>query len=537
MKRLRGLVLAVALPLAGCNRAPQTASAPPADNPDSAPAAADTAAPRAPSSVIPNAPVLFSPEKGRLVSSEDVPLLEQIDRENTRVVAAALPSIVRITATRPVDPHLRLFGNDLPFQLPFGPNNHHYAPSNDTAYGSGIVLSHDGYILTNEHVIEDSNLLQVQLADKRLFTARVVASDDLVDVAILKIDAAGLQPLPWGDSDRVQVGEQVFAIGNPFDLDDSVSKGIVSAKGRNLPESPLDGPHYEDYIQTDAAINPGNSGGALINIRGELVGLNAAIASTTRVNMGIGFAIPSNLVRYAVEGLLKQGRLVRGYLGVVLPVSVDDGVIDQLNIKSSEGAFLAGIYPGSPADKAKLRAFDFITSVDGHKIDSEAGLRLIVAQVPAGKQVRVDFVRDGKPQSTLVRISDPPADEEAQNDTAPALGNPPPDDGKGAEASVLAGLQVTDLNDKTRQKFGIDRLVTAGVVVIGVQEGSPADLKGIERGNVIETASVDRGSTQPIDTAHDFAAVSTRLKPDQAVALLVHDRDKASIVYLAPSPR
>ena len=527
MKRLSGLALLFAFALSGCNRAPKTAQAPhevPPPEPTREAASTQGAA------------VDFTPETGSLLSAQEVPLLDQINRENARVVGAALPSIVRITATRPIDPHVKLFGNELPFQFPFGSGQRHYAPSTDTAYGSGVVISRDGYILTNAHVIEDSNLLEVQLNDKRSFTARVVASDDLVDVAVLKIDATGLRPLPWSDSDHVEVGEQVFAIGNPFDLDDSVSKGIVSAKGRNLPESPLDGPHYEDYIQTDAAINPGNSGGALINIHGELIGLNAAIASTTRVNMGIGFAIPSNLVRYAVEGLLKEGHLVRGYLGVLLPESVDDGVVSQLNLKSSEGAFLAGIRPGSPAEKAKLHAFDFVTAVDGHKIDSEAGLRLVVAQVPVGKQVRVDFVRDGKAQSTTVQISDPPADDEMTSVTTPVLDGRPSGEDKGIESSVtnvLGGIQVGDLNDKLRQKYGVDNLVTSGVVVTAVQEGSLADLKGVERGNVIESASVIPGSTQNVATTRDFAALGGSLKPGQGVALLVHDRDKPRIVYLA----
>jgi serine protease Do len=524
MKWTLGLVVAASLALAGCNRAPAPA-AETRDVPSAPDQKRDDAAP---------APVPFTAQTGGLVAPGQVPLLEQINRENTRVVAAAMPSIVRITATRPADPHaLRLFGNA--FQLPFGPGAHRYEPSNDTSYGSGVVLSRDGYILTNEHVIEDSSLLEVQLADKRSFTARVVAADDVVDVAILKIDAGALRPLPWGDSERVQVGEQVFAIGNPFDLDDSVSKGIVSAKGRNLPDSSLDGPHYEDYIQTDAAINPGNSGGALINIRGELIGLNAAIASTSRMSMGIGFAIPSNLVRYAVEGLLKEGHLVRGYLGVILPVSVDEGVGGQLELKSSEGAFLAGIRPGSPADKAKLGAWDFVTAVDGHKVDSEAALALVVAQVPVGKEVRVDFVRNGKPQSALVKISDPPPDDQA--DAAPDSAPNAASASLPFSGNVLGGVQVAELNDKSRQKFGVDALVTSGVVVTGVQEGSVADLKGIARGNVIESASVDRGSTELVATPKDFSTISDRLKPSDAVALLVHERQGDSILYLAPPAR
>jgi serine protease Do len=534
MKRLFSLSLIPLLALSGCNRAPE-AEPPAAPRVPAPPADADTTA-----EVAPNASVDFKPEKGSLISSEQVPLLEQINRENALVVGAAMPSIVRITATRPIDPRMKFFGSEIPFQLPFGSGQRRYAPSNDTAYGSGVVISKDGYVLTNNHVIEDSNILEVQLADKRMFPARVVAADDLVDVAILKIDATGLKPLPWGNSDRVQVGEQVFAIGNPFDLTDSVSKGIVSAKGRNLPDSPDDQDHYEDYIQTDAAINPGNSGGALIDIHGRLIGLNAAIASTTRVNMGIGFAIPSNLVRYAVQDLLKEGHLIRGYLGVILPDSVDDGVVSQLDLKSSEGAFLAGIQPGSPAEKANLHAFDFITAVDGHKIDSEADLRLVVAQVPIGKQVSVDYVRDGKPETTRVQIAEIPRDNQENFNPGNPQGNEEPGSGDGKEprdlGNVLSGLQVTDLTDKTRQKFGVENLVTSGVVVNGVQQGSVADEKGIERGDVIVSASVKRGTTQPVASSKDFSTLSGGLKPDQGVVLLVHDHDKGnSFVYLAPA--
>ncbi len=538
MKRLLRLALVSAVALSGCNRTPQNSVETRGISSSPAMPAAPVAAP-----AVPSMPVAFTPETGRLLSPQEVPLLEQINHENTRIVAAAMPSIVRIIASRPSDPRVRLFGNEIPFQLPFGTGQRRTIQPPDTAYGSGVVISKDGYILTNDHVVEEANLLEVQLGDKRTFNARLVAADDLVDVAILKIDAADLPPLPWGDSDKVQVGEQVFAIGNPFDLGASVSKGIVSAKGRNLPVSPTELAHYEDYIQTDAAINPGNSGGALLNIHGELIGLNAAIASTTRVNMGIGFAIPSNLVRYAVEGLLKEGRLVRGYLGVILPDSVDDGVISQLNLKSSQGAFLAAIQPDSPAEKAKLKPFDFVTGVDGHKIDSEADLRLVVAQIPIGKEVKVDFMRAGKSLSTTVQITETKSEDQVglnpenapeSGDQFPASAAPP-----ASTANVLNGVQVVDLNDKARQKFGIENLVTAGVIVNAVQAGSAADVKGIQRGDVLESAAINHGSTQSLATPKDFSTLSDSLKPDEGVVLLVHERDKGgnSFVYLAPATK
>jgi serine protease Do len=362
----------------------------------------------------------------------------------------------------------------------------------------------------------------------------------------LKIAASGLPAIPWGDSDKVEVGQQVFAIGNPFDLDDSVSKGIVSAKGRDLPDSDS----YEDFIQTDAAINVGNSGGALINIHGELIGINSAIASFTRGNEGVGFSIPSNLVRFAVDALLKDGRLVRGYLGVRLPTKIDGGVAQLLGLDSNHGALLAGIQRSSPADAARLRPVDFITEVDGHRIDSVTQLRLVVAQIPIGKEVMVDYIRGGTTKTATVKIAelpkepteealppDPGADVSATNDPAPAA----PEQ---SVTHVLSGVQVTDLTDKTRQKFGVDDSVTSGVVITDVQEGSPADVRGLLRGDVIEIACAQKGSIQPLAKAGDFVGLTKNLKADQSVVLLVHhgrtsgQEDKSSsFVCLAPTPK
>jgi serine protease Do len=480
-------------------------------------------------------PEAFTPQTRALVSSDEVPLLEQINRENVRVVAAASPGVVRVTAVGPVDPHAQLFGN-LPFKIPGLPQNAHpMMPS----YGSGVIISKDGYIVTNNHVVENAQSVEVQLRDQRTFPARVLASDSMSDIAVLKITAADLPALPWGDSDKVHVGEQVFAIGNPFNLDDSVSKGIVSATGRNLPDSS----NYEGYIQTDAAINVGNSGGALINIHGELVGINCAIASFTRGNEGVGFSIPSNLVRYAVDALLKDEK---GYLGVRLPAKIDEGVIEQLGLAESRGALLAGVLRSSPADQAKLRPVDFITSVDGHKVESVVQLRLVVTQIPIGKAVQVDYIRDGAPRSTTVKIAELPKDLGPHTMMPlmdPAADGPPGDVVPAPPAAnhVLAGLQVTDLNDKSREKFGVDDMVTSGVVVTGVQEGSPADDKGLLRGDVIEIACVERGTVQTLVNAGDFTGLTKKLKADQSVVLLVHhgrtsgQEDRSSMfLYLAP---
>jgi serine protease Do len=535
MKRLSlflSLAMISLLALAGCNRAPSGTAADKSDDSSSAQEDAQQTG---------DQQAIFTPRTKPLVASEEIPLLEQIDRENERVVAAATPSIVRVTAMGPVDPHAQLFG-DLPFKIPGMPHDYR---SIMPSYGSGVIISRDGYVVTNYHVVQDAISVEVQLRDQRSFPARVVASDEPSDIAVLKIAATGLPALPWGDSDKVEVGEQVFAIGNPFNLDDSVSKGIVSAKGRDLPDST----NYEDYIQTDAAINVGNSGGALINIHGELIGINAAIASFTRGNEGVGFSIPSNLVRYTVEGLIKDGRLVRGYLGVRLPSKIDEGVVEQLGLDDDRGALLAGIQRSSPADLAQLRPVDFITGVDGHKIDSVAQLRLIVAQIPVGKDVVVNYIRAGEARLTTVKIAELPKEEgtdessppDPGGDQVPAdpVGAPPPQGDH-----VLSGLQVTDLNDKSRQKFGVDDIVTSGVVVTGVQEGSPADTKGLLRGDVIEIACAERGTLQPLTNAGDFAGLTKKLKADQSVVLLVHHgktsgpEDRSSMfVYLTPQPK
>jgi serine protease Do len=528
MKRLFTLMLALALAFSGCNKAPGVAE----DRKDSSTNPAKTIAP-----TLPAIPVAFTPETRKLVSPEEIPLLEQINQENIRVVAAARPSIVRISATHQADPRMQFFGKDFPFH--FSPKTappSHSLDLSEPSFGSGVIISKDGYIVTNNHVIEDSRDIQVQLQDRSSYPARVVATDAMVDVAVLKIDASDLPALPWGDSDKVEVGEQVFAIGNPFNLDDSVSKGIVSAKGRNLPGSR----NYEDFIQTDAAINPGNSGGALINIHGELVGLNAAIASTSRFNMGIGFAIPSNLVRYAVDGLLKEGKLVRGYLGVQLPETIDDGALSQLGIKSDQGALLAGIQPGSPADLAKLRPFDFVTEVDGRKINDIGELRLVVAQIPIGKEVEIKYIRNGTPQSTTVKIAEVPqafvTQETPANVDETTDGTPAPNSRPAAGNTVLTGLQVTDLDDKARQKLGPNSVVKNGVVVSDVQEGSPAEAKGIQKGDVIESVCVNHGSTREMATSKDFADVVKNLKPDQSAVLLVHHNKTGSFIFLTPSP-
>jgi serine protease Do len=518
MNRLGALSLMFVLGLSGCH---QSAKAPEADKVSSDSSSSNDDTPT-------EKPVAFNPKTGPLVSGEEIPLLEQINRESTKVVAAVMPGIVRISAVRQTDPRAKLFGKSLPFDFHFGPTVNRGAQLADPSYGAGIILRKDGYIVTNTHVllVDDARELVVQLHDKRLFPARVIAYDSSLDLAVLKIDATNLMPLPWGDSDHVMVGEQVFAIGNPFNQDASVSRGVISAIGRSLPGSPGN----EDYLQTDAAINPGNSGGPLINIHGEVIGINTLIASTSGGNEGVGFAIPSNMARNVVETLLKEGNSEHGYLGVQFPETIDDGVNNVFGLSSKHGALLAGVDPGTPADKAGLHPGDFITGMDGHKIGGVVDLRLVVAQVPIGKEVEVNYIRDGSPQSTRVTIAKAP--QAAQN-TNSSWDNPPTDNAASGE-NVLNGLQVNDLSDKIRQQYGVDASVTSGVVINSVEQSTPADLKGLAKGDVIESISVNHGTTRQLASAQDFADTANTLKSDQGVVLLVRHGKTSSFIYLAP---
>ena len=510
-------VLLAALALSGCHR---QSAAPATTDADATPPPAFSSS--------------FTPTTGSSIAPGDISLLDQINRENIHVINSALPSIVRISATIAVDPRAELAGNLT--HLPFPFERHDSTPFSEVAYGAGVVLKKDGYIVTNSHVVEEAQAIEVQLQDHRVFPATLVQADPLIDVAVLKIAANDLKPLPWGDSDKARVGEQVFAIGNPFDLGDSASLGIISATGRALPEPSAS---FEDYLQTDAAINPGNSGGALINIRGELIGINVEIASTTGADRGVGFALPSNLLRYAVSSLLDHGHVAGGFLGVVWPDRVDEGVIAQLGLGSGEGALLAGVVPSSPAAHAKLQAADFITEIDGHKVGSIPELKAIVPQLPVGRQARVTYIREGETRTTFVKVGTAPTDRARKpsfaitESTGVTGALVPP----GLGPNALSGLQVTDLanlNAKLRDKFQVNDWLSRGAVITGVQNGSAVETQGLQQGDVIELVCTRRATPETLTSAAELSKIAAGLRPDQGVALLVHRGQSTRFVYLPP---
>jgi serine protease Do/serine protease DegQ len=362
------------------------------------------------------------------------------------VVEPVQKVVVTISSSKtirvPANPLLRqLFGNRI--QIPDQERK-------EEGLGSGVIVSPDGYILTNNHVVEGADELKVALSDDRKFTAKLVGSDDKTDVAVIKIDAANLPAVTLADSDKLRVGDIVFAVGNPLGVGETVTMGIVSAKGRSDLKILGEVGSYEDYIQTDAAINLGNSGGALVDAKGRLVGINSAIISPSRGNVGIGFAIPVNLAASVMKSLILTGTVSRGYLGVETQDMASD-VAEQLGLPANKkGLVVSDITPDSPAEKAGLKDSDVILSIDGKPVASSEELRLAIAERPPGTRISLKVMRDGKPSGIDV-----------------VLGSAPE-----ASSELLAGVSAVPLTDDARRKIGIDPRVN-GLLVTDVDANSP----------------------------------------------------------------
>ena len=315
---------------------------------------------------------------------------------------AVVPSVVSITTTKtvsrrmPIDPLELFFGRRFSDESP--------AQQKVTSLGSGVIVSKEGHIVTNNHVLNGTDDVTVQLSDGRQSKAKIVGTDGQIDLAVLKIDLENLTPLPIGDSDKVRVGQIVMAIGNPFGLDESVSQGIISAKDRRAMND-----SQVEFFQTDTAINPGNSGGPLVNIRGEVIGINTAIYSESGGNQGIGFAIPSNVVRAAMNSIISKGRVIRGYLGVgIQPVTKD--IAEQFKLDSARGALVTDVTPGSPAEKAGIIRGDVIRKVNGYEVKDTISLVNRIAEADIGSNLTIDLVRDGETKTVTAKVIEQPAD-------------------------------------------------------------------------------------------------------------------------------
>ena len=420
------------------------------------------------------------------------------------VVKKVAPSVVKITSkvkSKEVrtqesfpgmdDPMLRRFFGDS-----FRGGGRTYRTPPQEGVGSGVVVTKDGYILTNNHVVDGADEVKIGLQDGREFTAKVIGKDPKSDVAVVKVDAKDLPAIEIADSDKIEVGDLVLAVGNPFNIGQTVTMGLVSAMGRATL-----GLDYEDFIQTDAAINPGNSGGALVDAEGRLIGINTAILSRSGGNQGIGFAIPVNLARDVMGSLMTDGKVTRGYFGVMIQ-DVTPVLARKLDLKQQKGALIGGVEPKGPADKAGLRSGDVVIEIDGKPVADSRHLRLAVARTKPGESVRVKFLRDGSPKSVEVTVKELPGSEAiAQSDTNPS------DDGE-----ALKGVAVGDLDNQFRRKFRIPESVR-GAAVVEVEPGSPAAEAGLKPGDVIFEIN-----KQPVKSSED--AVRLTEKPMDKTTLL-----------------
>lgn len=341
----------------------------------------------------------FTPLASPKLSLDDVKVLVAIDEEYTRLVQSVVPSVVSITSSRTVTQLAPLTIED----LLTGRQRTQRAKS--TSLGSGVIVSKEGHILTNHHVIAGMTEVRVQLTDGRNLAAALKGSDPATDIAVLQIDAPGIEPLPLGDSDVLRVGQQVFAVGNPYGLEESVTRGIVSAKGRQMSSDSA-----IEHIQHDAAVNQGNSGGPLLNVRGEIVGINSQIFSRTGGWQGISFAIPSNTVRRVLDNMIKnKGRMVRSYLGVVMQ-EITQALARNIGLADAEGAIITEVTPDSPAARCGLQPGDIVRTVNGKRVKGMQQLRQIIASTEVGQEMEIGFIRNGAEQKVKAKIVEMPAE-------------------------------------------------------------------------------------------------------------------------------
>ena len=431
--------------------------------------------------------------------------IEETSRAFSDIVKAVSPAVVNISSTKMVKRQ----------QTPYEDFFDYFSPAPDAknrkfkeqSLGSGVIVSTDGYIVTNNHVVEQSSDIRVTLYDRRSFKAKVVGTDAKTDIAIIQIDAKDLPVIPWGDAEKLQVGEFVLAIGNPFLLSNTVTMGIVSAVGR----ADVGIADYEDFIQTDAAINPGNSGGPLVNIRGELVGINTAIFSKTGGYQGIGFAVPSNMVKAVMEQLINSGKVTRGWIGITIQELTQE-LAQQFGLKYSEGE-LAGVLVSDvtrdgPAQKAGIMRGDIILEYNGKRLQDVGQLRNVVAQSKVGSQAQVKILRRDKEMTLTATVVELPADG-AEAKTGPVQG-------RESYENALAGMRVMDLSSTVAKQLGVES-EAKGVVIVSIESGAPSEEANLRRGDVINEINRQR-----ITNLNDFNKIVARIKPGDNVLLFVN---------------
>jgi serine protease Do len=370
--------------------------------------------------------------------------------------------------------------------------------------GSGFIIDKEGYVVTNNHVIEDADQIKVKLGDEKEFDAQVIGRDASTDLALLKIKSAHDLPLvKLGDSAQLKVGQWVVAIGSPFGLERTVTAGIVSAKGRVIGSGP-----YDDFIQTDASINPGNSGGPLINLKGEVIGINTAIVAS---GQGIGFAIPINLAKGIIAQLKAGGEVTRGWLGVAIQ-DVSPEMADYYGVDAKKGVFVADVFKGDPADAAGIKPKDIIVEVNGQKVETTRQLTSLVADIPVGQTAKVKVLRDGQPRTLSVKIGKRDDKRTASRGEAPEKRGEDP-----------LGLRVSALTPELAQRFAIGE--TAGVIVTDVQSGTPAEEAGVRVGDIVK--EINRLT---IESVGDYSAALKKFEKEKTLQLFIWRKNAGFLV-------
>jgi len=419
------------------------------------------------------------------------------------VVKKVAPSVVNIYSTVTIHERPNPLLSDPTFRRFFGDDSGAQSQPRTRraqSLGSGVIVSPDGYILTANHVVDGADKVKVALASgEKEFDARIIGTDPPTDTAVLKVDGKNLPAVAIADSDKLEVGDVVLAIGNPFGVGQTVTMGIVSALGRGG----FGISSYEDFIQTDAAINVGNSGGPLVDAEGRLVGINTWIISRTGGSQGLGFAVPINMARYAMERLIREGKVTRGYLGLVLQQEMTLELAKEFKLPSMHGALVTTVDPHSPAGKAGFEDGDFVTEFNGQKVKDMMHLRVMVSQTAPGTKATLKVVRDGKEKTLTATLGELPKEGLARN------GQTHPGERGQSKTDALDGVEVADLDAQARSEAGVPGSVR-GALVVKVDEDSNAAEAGLQPGDVV--VEINR---QPVRSADDAVAMSEKAKSDR----------------------
>jgi len=456
------------------------------------------------------------------MDDNSVSALTSLDNAMEAVAARVTPAVINVAVTSKTSSEFspsdgQMQGIPPGWKQFFGPMFQQPAqPQIEHGVGSGIIISPDGYIVTNNHVVDGATQIKVTLNDRRILNAKVVGVDKLTDLAVLKVNASDLPCIVWGDSTRLQPGQTVLAFGSPFGyFQFSVTRGIVSAVNRPNPYSD-DARKPGGYIQTDAAINPGNSGGPLVNAHGELVGINTFIISNSGSFAGAGFAIPSQIVRATTEQIIKNGKVEHGYLGIGMNDVTPENA-HFFNLKDATGAIVSQVMPDSPASRGGLKTGDVISQLNGQKIVNGSALQVAVTEMSPGTKIALGVIRDGKPVTLDLTVGQFHGNSEVASNG-----------GDNDHPSGKIGLDVSDLTPDARQQFSVPDHVH-GVVVQNVRPGSPADDAGIQPGDVI--LEIDR---KPADSASQFASEVRQDKDGKDLLMLVWSKGNSSYRTIHP---